>query len=683
MNIEYIRAKNFLCVGEKPLEIEFKQYGNIVVIKGENLDVGEDGDRSDGEKFSNGAGKSSISEALVYGLYGETIRNKINHTDTINNINRKKLEVEVRFSKNNNHYRIVRTRKPDSLSLWENDTAITEGGAPAVQKRINSIVGLNHLAFINVACFGQHNCYNFLECKPADQRSIVESVLALDVYKQYSDTAKEQLKNERAKIKDMVSEFDKLVEQKSLCMRRIEQIEDRREQWKRTCKADIARYEESLRTLEMKMLRSNDGALLLEYEKSKDELETLKSQVLSLSSNKSAITQSVAEAQAKLAGMRETRHEMHIEIRNKEADLSMHEREVVGIKSVIHDLKSLKPGAECNACYSKISTENYRHVLALKENQLDSLDSRIDEIKRKISIKQKELKVYDDNLDKLKSLVAVADSKVKQLDKELTDRQARISQLSSIRPPDSDAENLVLREKASHIKETIAAKQNELATGDPYREILETTQSDLTQLVDRCDECKKDIKNAETLVPYYEFWVKAFGDDGIRSFVIEGIVPALNARIAYWLQYLINNKIKLTFDSQLDATIERNPPNGDPFVYNAICGGERQRIDLAISQAFAHVLMLSSGTRPSLIFLDEVATNIDRRGLQDIYKMICELAHDRQVFVITHDSHLLEMLEGADVITMRKENGFSVKLCNPSNTNSKNSRSDTNCPIFT
>jgi ABC-type lipoprotein export system ATPase subunit len=60
--------------------------------------------------------------------------------------------------------------------------------------------------------------------------------------------------------------------------------------------------------------------------------------------------------------------------------------------------------------------------------------------------------------------------------------------------------------------------------------------------------------------------------------------------------------------------------------------------------------------------LDEVATNIDKRGLLGIFKMICELAREKQVFVVTHDQNLADMLDNADLITVRKENGFSVKI---------------------
>jgi ABC-type multidrug transport system ATPase subunit len=96
-----------------------------------------------------------------------------------------------------------------------------------------------------------------------------------------------------------------------------------------------------------------------------------------------------------------------------------------------------------------------------------------------------------------------------------------------------------------------------------------------------------------------------------------------------------------------------------PYVYHAMSTGQRRRLNLAVSQSFAHVMSMSSGSIPSIVFLDEVSTNVDPLGVQGIYNMICELAEDKQVFVTTHDPDLLRMLQGTDVIKMVHEKGFT------------------------
>ena len=68
-------------------------------------------------------------------------------------------------------------------------------------------------------------------------------------------------------------------------------------------------------------------------------------------------------------------------------------------------------------------------------------------------------------------------------------------------------------------------------------------------------------------------------------------------------------------------------------------------------------MTLSHGVCPSLVFLDEVTTNIDQIGVQGIYNMICELSKEKKVFVTTHDADLLSLLYGCGTINLEMKNG--------------------------
>ena len=193
----------------------------------------------------------------------------------------------------------------------------------------------------------------------------------------------------------------------------------------------------------------------------------------------------------------------------------------------------------------------------------------------------------------------------------------------------------------------------------PFIKIIKSILEDIEGNKKLIKSKKDELESIEKDLPYYDFWVTAFGDAGIRKFVIDGIIPALNSRIAYWMQFLIDVKIKLEFNNELEETIERNPSDGDPFVYHAMSGGERRRLNLAVSQAFAYVMALSSGVCPSIVFLDEVTTNIDPIGVYGVYNMIAELSKDRKVFITTHDLNLLDLLEGCELINLEKRAGFT------------------------
>jgi DNA repair exonuclease SbcCD ATPase subunit len=257
-------------------------------------------------------------------------------------------------------------------------------------------------------------------------------------------------------------------------------------------------------------------------------------------------------------------------------------------------------------------------------------------------------------------MLKIGETKARELINDIDAIRKKIITLAKVEKPEATAKEKVLEEQLQELNNQLLSKKNEINGPSPFIKILDTTIEECKARQKDCESKKLELDEANDELPYYEFWVKAFGENGIRKFIIDGIIPALNTRVAHWLEFLIDSKIKLEFDNQLQEKIERNPSDGDDFVYYAMSGGERRRLNLAVSQAFAHIMMLNSGYYPSLVFLDEVTTNIDPIGVQGVYNMIIELAKERQVFITTHDHDLLEMLNGCETINLVKKGGFTT-----------------------
>ncbi len=104
MQFKRIFIKNFMSVGDDPIELFFDDYKGPTLIQGSNLDVSE--------TASNGAGKSLVFEAMAYGLFDKTIRG-LKKDECINNTNQKHLHIEIEVD----NLKIVRKRKPTNLYL--------------------------------------------------------------------------------------------------------------------------------------------------------------------------------------------------------------------------------------------------------------------------------------------------------------------------------------------------------------------------------------------------------------------------------------------------------------------------------------------------------------------------------------------------------------------------------------
>lgn len=670
LKFKYVAAQNFLCFGPEGVEVDLSEYGNIILIRGENMDVFEEEEKVS----SNGVGKSSIPETIVYTLFGKTVKqpNKLSHNNVINNKVGKKLRTEVRWD----NFRVVRTRKPDSLRIWESPDGdwsqieneewadqheISLGGMPATQKLIEEKVGLNYQTFVNVAIFTDNNSGSFLECDTPTKRQIVENLLSLDKYRQYSETAKKSRNEFKDNIKSISSEYDRLLNEKTSCENRLNQAKNEENTWKESKKKEIDSLNNQIENLKKKLATTDLGDAINEYRNAQEEIAKIDSSLKEKNESLTKVKTLLDKATEKLNSESVLKNESFNKTNSLSATISSLQQEVSKNEETIKNYES-KKDTKCPTCLGVVKEENYISLVASCKEIINSKNLEISELLTQKGSEESVLEKQELSISKINEGILSGQKHYQNTSKEIDDLRSKRSKLDKIEKPEGDVQTAVLTNQIDESKKQISSIQSEVKGTSPYAAIIERCKKELTDKDKECSSKKTELKKAEKELPYYEFWVKAFGDSGIRKIVVDGIVPALNSRISHWLQFLIDGKISLSFNNQFEETIDRNPKDGDPFVYYAMSGGERRRLNLAVSQAFAHVMMLNSGTSPSLVFLDEVTTNIDPIGVQGVYNMIVELSNHKQVFVTTHDHDLLDMLSGCKSINLKKINGFTT-LC--------------------
>jgi DNA repair exonuclease SbcCD ATPase subunit len=632
MKIKYIKAKNFLSY-RNPVEVNFTTLGNIIYLKG-----------------VNGAGKSSILEIIVYGLYGKLIK-KLTHKEAINNKIKKGLEVEIHWD----DYRVVRRRKPDELLFFHKEEELTLGGMPATQDLIEQTIGLNYHAFINVALFGQHNQYAFLSCDPATKRQIVENLLSLDRYNKYCQVAKDKRKSLEQSIVLLVKEYEIVHRSIDSLGKRIDQIRTQQSNWWASHKKTVLALQEQYESKQQLLSGSERGQAVIRFHEAQEELKRVKDSIAVMQSAIDKIDAAVPDAQQKKLQWDEKKTSFMMEHNSLLKEVELIDSQSEDLERELSRLNGMQDGTECPLCHNKVSQSNCANVKLHIKNKLDHFTSEIKKKTKELERLKLEAEKAKNASAKVQEALELTRDKRRQIKLKLESLNNKQKELEAV-PNFADNQEQFIQEQLVQLKRQMESKGTEV---DPYKEILDQTVAELSEVESKAAALKDDIKEKERLLPYYEFWIKGFGDQGIRKFVIDEIVPSLNSRVNYWLQFLIDNKIKIEFNNQLEETISANPPDGDPFVYHGLSGGEHCRIDLAISQAFSHLMMLSSGTCPSIVALDEVASFQDRDGVQCVYTMICELSRDRQVIVITHDPDLQELLQSADVIEVERVDGTS------------------------
>ena len=664
INFKKLYAENFLCFGNKGIEVDFSKFNNIVLIRGKNLDVTESS-KSQDKIASNGVGKSSIPAILVYGMYGKTIRkpNKIGHKDVINNETGKKLKVEVYWD----DYKLQRTRKPDALRLWkssnnqwDDSTEITLGGMPATQKMVEDIIGMSYETFINVAIFTDDNTSSFLECDASEKRQIVENLLSLEKYRSYHENAKKILKNHKDCIKNLEKEIQFVEKQLSDEQLNQARLEKSKKDWNDKNIEEIKKYIEAIRILDQEKSKVvGEDAELKKYEQVLENISILEKEIVDIDDNIATLEKNETQISELKTKLKSQIDDYSKKCDSLKSDYQSLLSEIKIIESNVSKIENLEDGVKCTHCLQTVDKSSHDIVLSNYKNELAG--------KYEISNSKKEIYVAEkEKLDKLKTTeksadekIALLQSNIKKQNFEKSTKSKTLNDLLKIKKPEPNAKLKVIEEKINLLKNQLDTKVVASKQPSPYDNLIEVSESEIKTINENKDNKDVYYKELNEKTKYYEYWISAFGDSGIRKYVIDEIIPALNSNINYWMQFLIENKITLKFNNEFEETIEKYPTDNNKYVYECMSNGQRRRINLALSQAFAHVMSLNSGKTPNIVFLDEVTSNVDPQGVAGIYNMICELNKEKQVFITTHDHDLIEFLNGCDTLDLVMQKGMT------------------------
>jgi DNA repair exonuclease SbcCD ATPase subunit len=248
LTIKNVTLRNFLSCGNVTQTIELNKNGLSLVL-GENLDLGGNGSR-------NGVGKSTILQAISFGLYGESLTN-IKKDNLINKINGKNMYVSIDFESNGHSYRIERGRKPnvfkyivDNKNLAEAATDEAQGEIKDSQQEINEILGMSHAMFKHIVAL---NTYTepFLSLGAAKQREIIEELLGITMLSQKAENLKEKIKITKTNIEQEEFRIKTLKQSNEKIRSTLDEIKRKSSQWETKKQQTVDELESAIKNLEV------------------------------------------------------------------------------------------------------------------------------------------------------------------------------------------------------------------------------------------------------------------------------------------------------------------------------------------------------------------------------------------------------------------------------------------------
>jgi DNA repair exonuclease SbcCD ATPase subunit len=206
---ETLTYKNFLSTGNNPTTIQLNKDSATLVVG------------------SNGAGKSTMLDALSFALFGKPHRN-INKPQLVNTINGKNCEVEVTFSVGKNKYRVFRSIKPGAFQIYQNDKLLNqESHTRDYQKVLESnILKLNHKSFHQVVVLGSSSFIPFMQLPAAQRRSVIEDLLDIGIFTKMNILTKERYSKLKSQLNNTNNDMNITLEKLRLQQKHIKELKD-------------------------------------------------------------------------------------------------------------------------------------------------------------------------------------------------------------------------------------------------------------------------------------------------------------------------------------------------------------------------------------------------------------------------------------------------------------------------
>ena len=202
IKFQTIRWKNLLSTGNSFTEIKLDKSTNTLIVG------------------SNGAGKSTILDALCFGLFGKPFR-KINKPNLVNSINNSNTVVEVEFAIGKKQYKIIRGIKPNVFEILCNGALVNQDAKSKDYQDFleKTILKFNYKSFTQIVILGSASFVPFMQLSPADRRTIIEELLDIQIFTSMNGLIKERMagiKEESSKNKyamELASEKIKMQKQ--------------------------------------------------------------------------------------------------------------------------------------------------------------------------------------------------------------------------------------------------------------------------------------------------------------------------------------------------------------------------------------------------------------------------------------------------------------------------------------
>lgn len=629
MKLKELEVKNFLVFGDDVQKINLDELG-LILLEGIN---------DDSESFeANGAGKSSLLEGVVYALYGKTSDGSSGDS-LINNKVGKGMYVSLTFIKDGHTYTIKRYRKDKKFKnkslLFLDEKEVTKSSIKATNEYLETIIGMDINTYLHSVMFGMEDIVPFTQATDKEKKNILEDVANISIYKKAEDLSKARLKEYKSRLEietNNLTSHNNVLNSLELANKERRDSLERSIDYKKNLEDKIKALNEKIDNFDSNG-SGMDGTII------SDKLKAYQHKL-----NELAIPDMKSTINAYNA-LREKLVSLGKDSKNINAEIDRYKKQIV-------DLVQSKSNT-CEYCGSVLDEDHKKKEIAsltklVKEDNLkiQSIESDISNNKDNYLELKNKVSNYNELLDKYKQDSAKINSKISELNASLVKINSAVSEYNS------------WNEQVKNLKNALSSVTAPKESTDYESEISKEKES--------MKKIQEKIDNLNSKINSYTDVVSVYSDKGVKSQVLDLILPYLNQRANYYLSDLSENTISIKLNPQTKAgngnVSEKlnidvdNLKGSKEYAHNST--GEKKRIDLSISLALQDYVLTQSDMQTNFIAYDEVFDGLDGAGIDKLITILRNRVKKvSTIVVVSHNSELKELFENS--IVVHKERGKS------------------------
>ena len=618
----------------------------IVIVKGIN--------NYEDLASSNGSGKSSVFEAIIYALFEET---SSGDRDIENRILGQGCTVVLKFSIDGVSYKIIRQSKKSksTVVLYRNDEDISARNKSDTNKLIISILGINKAIFLDSIFLSQNAVTNLPSLSPTARKERLEILTNTD--------------NAINNFKTFLKEKQTMYESKHVdCQLEINKINGKEESLQQQKDKLQAQINDIKIQIEERNKLGNIEDLDKQIQEYNVEINNINNQIPELDNQIEMISKSINELKNEQKVYEEKRVNKDQEVQNQRDKCNDFQKEITRVENVISynnmdidrinkEIEEIKNSDTCPTCgrkYDNINEEHIQKVIEDKNKEIKEFENKNIENNNYIKNLQleldKEIEIGKNLKKEFENLNSLYNDKNEQVSEQQTNLINTNNQKTQLL---NSIQNIQVQIDAIN-KQKDDILKIEIPNSKQYEDMVQDIDTQLNDLNKLKEDKNNELNELDNYINAIKHCIQLVTKD-FRTFLLKNSLSYLNKILKDYSSQLFSNESDLIYISENDNKLDIMLGNA---TYESLSGGEKTRVNIALLLAQKSLANMIGNISCNIIILDEILGYCDALAENNVINLITkELESLETIYMISHKE--IPIGYDAELIVEKNANGLT------------------------